>query len=842
MLSSWKHERVLLPASKMPLKVFPLSATEILHHVALHHRRLATWTSKNGRRAVSAPLLKKTEWLGLASKLVQVELHPGVNLNIVGAESLIQLRLRGGDIQLSSGRTAFVCDPEGQVHRHPHHGLFVFQTRVLGKYRWLMNGKEPEFSCGSNLEQHSWMGYYIQAPSNWKQTPPQEPSPLQQTVELRLKRFVGEGMHEDVQLTNHTQIETNVQLELQFEPEFLAPEEAQAKRKARGKISKRWREVGSGTWELHIDYVAKHHYQNQEGSGQAEFQRGLTLRIQNASSAPQYEKGKLRFQVTLQPHGTWTCCLEWLASVHGDPLPAPSPHNGPTAYESKRSKYLADVADFAVGGEHDLRQAVAKTARRATRDLCELQMFDLEQDREVTVAAGVPTYMGVFGRDLMASAWQAALLGPQMAMGALRVLKDYQATETDDWRDAEPGRIVHEMHTDPLSVLNFRPKARYYGSASGAFLYPILLCELWHWTGELELVRPFVETAVRALKSADQHNLDQTGFYRYQTKSDQGMKNQGWKDSSDAIVYPDGSQVHTPIGTCEMQAFAYAAKRQLAEVLWWAGQAAEAAALWEQASALKDRFNERLWMEDEGTFAMGIDNHGELIRSVASDPGHCLLSGIIDEDRVPRVANRLLMKDLFSGWGVRTLSADHPAYNPFSYHRGSVWPVENGGFVLGFARYGLHGEMWTLARAMFEAARLFPHFRLPETFAGHQRTEDAPFPGLYTKADWPQAWSASSIINVLRALLGVFPYAAANLLILDPHLPEWLPEITLENLRVGKARVTIHFERKQDASTDYKVVNLEGELHVLRQPSPWSLTAEWPERVKDVLLSLVPGH
>jgi glycogen debranching enzyme len=705
-----------------------------------------------------------------------------------------------------------------------------------------MNGREPEFSCGSNIEQHSWMGYYIQAPANWKDTPADEENPLQETVELRLKRFVGEGMHEDVQLTNHTQIQTEVQLELQMEPEFLAPDEAKGKRKQRGKMAKRWREVEPGTWELQIDYFAKHDYNNQEGSGSAEFQRGLTLRIENASSAPQYERGKLRFHVTLQPHATWKCCIEWLATVRGELLPAPSPHHGPTTYESKRSQYLSNVADFAVGCGEDLRQVVAETARRATQDLCALQLFDLEQDRDVTVAAGVPTYMGVFGRDMMASAWQAALLGPQMAMGSLRVLKQHQATEVDDWRDAETGGIVHEMHSDPLSILNFRPKARYYGSASGAFLYPILLCELWHWTGDLDVIRPFVETAVRALQWADEHSLDETGFYRYQTKSDQGMKNQGWKDSSDAIVYPDGTQVSTPIGTCEMQAFAYAAKRQLAEVLWWTGQASEAAALWEQSSALKHRFNQRFWMEDEGTFAMGIDNRGELIRSVASDPGHCLLSGIVEDGRVPRLANRLLMKDMFSGWGIRTLSADHPAYNPFSYHRGTVWPVENGGFVLGFARYGLHGEMWTLARAMFEAAQLFPYCRLPETLGGHQRTEDAPFPGLYTKADWPQAWSASAVINMLRALLGLFPYAAANLLILDPHLPEWLPEITVENLCVGNARLSIHFERKTDGSTDYKVRHLEGDLHVLRQPSPWSLTAEWPERAKDALFSLVPGH
>jgi len=756
----------------------------------------------------------------------------------VAAESLIELRLRGGDIQLSRGRTAFVTGPTGHINRDPHHGLFVFQTRLLGKYRWLMNGAEPEFSCGSNIEQHSWMGYYIQAPKDWKETPPEESSPLQQTVELRLKRFVGEGMHEDVQLTNHTQIATDVQLELDFKPEFLAPKEAQGERKQHGKTLKKWRQLGAATWELSIDYVANHHYEHQGDAGDAQFKRSLALRIQNTGSTPQYLKGRMIFNVALEPHADWKCCLEWSASVDGETLPAPSPHGGPTEYDRKQSRYASNITQFSARESKDLKRVVAKTARRAAQDLCDLQMFSLVKDDDVTVAAGVPTYMGIFGRDMLASAWQGALLGPELAKGALRIMKESQATEVNDWRDSEPGRIVHEMHADPLAVLNYSPKALYYGSASGAFLYPIVLCELWHWTGDLDLIRPFVETAVRALQWADKYSLDESGFYRYQTKSEQGMKNQGWKDSGDAIVYPDGSQVATPIGTCEMQAFAYAAKRQLAEILWWTEQRSDAIALYEAATELKKRFNERFWMEDEGTFAMGIDNNSELIRSVASDPGHCLLSGIVDESRVERLANRMLIEDMFSGWGIRTLSANHPAYNPFSYHRGSVWPVENGGFVLGFARYGLHGEMWRLARAVFEAAQLFPCFRLPETLGGHQRTPDALFPGLYTKADWPQAWSASAVINIMRAILGVFPYAAANLLILDPHLPEWLPEIALENMRVGKSRVSIQFDRKADGSTDYRLLDVEGELHVVRQPSPWSLTADWPERVKDAVLSL----
>jgi glycogen debranching enzyme len=189
---------------------------------------------------------------------------------------------------------------------------------------------------------------------------------------------------------------------------------------------------------------------------------------------------------------------------------------------------------------------------------------------------------------------------------------------------------------------------------------------------------------------------------------------------------------------------------------------------------------------------------------------------------------------------VRTLSAQHPAFNPFSYHRGSVWPVENAVFVLAFARYGLHDKMQTLARAMFETAEIFKYRRLPEVFAGHQRDEEHPFPGMYPKANWPQAWSASAPFTVMQALLGVFPYAPLNTLFLDPWLPEWLPEFNVENMMVGGARVSLRFTRDKDGRTDYAVTDLRGKLHVIRQPSPWSLTAGFGERVKDAVTSLLP--
>ena len=763
--------------------------------------------------------------------------------NRPGWGDLIEVRPRSSNTQISRGRTAFICDHNGDAHReHAIEGLYVYDTRVLSRYAWTLNGKRPEFSCGSPIEQSTWMGYLIQAPENCKETPPHECDPLQQTLELRLTRSVGEGMHEDVHLTNHTQIATDVKLQLDFEHAFESQTEAEEKRKQHGNLELKWSHPSPGVWEQMADYKAEHHYSHQGNKGTAYLHRGIRLRIENATSAPETKNHRLTFRIHLAPHEAWHACLSWMAYVDGKllPLAAQCSAVDSSDWDLRRAQFFDSATSFSVPHAEDLSHLVYRVLRRSRLDLSDLRLYDLDSPAGIALGAGVPTYMEVFGRDMQASGWQATLVSPDFLRGALNVLSKLGASETNDWRDAQPGRIPHEIHTDPLSILNFRPKSLYFGSVSSAFLLPISASELWHWTGDLDSVRPHVDACMNAIAWADKYSLDSTGFYRYQTHSTQGVKNQGWKDSNDAIVYPDGSQVDTPIGTSEMQAFMYVAKLHFSEVMWRLGHVDVAHRLFTEAEELKKRFNEKFWMEDEGFYGMGIDNKGELIRSIASDAGHCVLAGIVDESRVKRTADRMMREDLFSGWGIRTLSADHVAFNPFSYHRGTVWPVTNAGFVMAFSRYGLHRQMHRLAKAMFEAASLFEHDRLPEVFGGHQRRPDLPFPGMYVRADWPQAWSASAPFLILQALLGLYPYAPASILLMDPHLPDWLPEITVEGLHVGNAVVSLRFQRNPNGRTDYAITNLEGTLHVIRQPSPWSLTSGWAERTRDVVESLLP--
>jgi glycogen debranching enzyme len=469
---------------------------------------------------------------------------------------------------------------------------------------------------------------------------------------------------------------------------------------------------------------------------------------------------------------------------------------------------------------------------RAKRDIASMRLDEPDAGANSWVpAAGIPLYAALFGRDSLSLGWQSALVGTQPLSGALRRLQILQGREMNDWRDEQPGRILHEAHSGPRSVLRYNPRERYYGSLTASSFFAISLSEYWHWTGDHKGVGQLLDAALKALKWVDEFASMNNAFYGYKTRSEQGVEHQSWKDSGDSMVYEDGSQAPSPIACCEEQGYVYAAKLRMAEMLSWFGELRTARSYLVEAHDLRRRFNRTFWMEDLGYFAMGIDSHGRIVRSIASNPLHAMASGIVDSSRAQRTAERLLSRDLFSGWGFRTLSSDHPAYDPYSYHRGSVWPTEAGAAALGFKLYGLDEYVDLVCRSQFEAIQLFEYLRFPEVFSGHQRDERHPIPALYPETCWPQAWSASAVFCLVQAMLGLYPYAPLDLLFLDPSLPEWLPHLRLKDLRVGQATVSLDFNREQDGSTNYRVVEKVGPLHIIRQPSPWSIRAGIVDRL-----------
>ena len=759
--------------------------------------------------------------------------------------SLVRLNVRDSTIYINHGETVLATQRNGYLDTQPDQGLFVHETRMLSRYRCLLNDEEPEPVALSRVAHDSWLGYYIMtAPGHDSEagslTAPQ--GSAQQTIEMKVTRVLADGMHEDLDITNFTQDAASLRLTIELDGDFADQGETQGERQQHGELSREWREE-KDAHTLVFNYVARHDYDHQGNTGTAELRRGLELRIDHADSAPRYADERVHFNLHIEPQKTWHVCLNWTALIEDQrllPPPACRAFGDPSQSEAV---FLAEATRFASAESETMSAVVIDALQQATRDLAALRMHRLDQDpRAWTVAAGLPMYVAIFGRDTLTAAWEAALLGPEIMRGTLPILAQSQGTETNDWRDEQPGRMVHEVHTGPLKVLNFNPKARYYGTVTSPGFYPFVLAQLWHWTGDKEAVSPFLEPALKALHWLDQ-NADSSVFHHYQTRSTQGVANQAWKDSPDAIVYADGSQVKAPIATCEEQGIVYAAKLNLAEVLWWFDRKDEARKLYHEAEELKREFNAAFWMEDAGCLAMALDGQDKQVTAIGSNAAHCVATGIVDKDLVERTMARLFEPDMFTGWGLRTLSSSNPAYNPYSYHRGSVWPVEHGPFAVGAYRYGCHEYVERICRAQFDVASLFDFRRLPECISGHARDHDHPFPALYPAANMPQAWSATTTFTMLQAMLGLQPFAPLRMLFVDPQLPPWLPEITLRQMRVGDAIADLRFFRKENGDSDYTVLDQRGgSLHVIRQPSPWSLTANFGERMKDLAVSVLPGR
>lgn len=768
----------------------------------------------------------------------------------------IRLRPSGDRLHLYRNHLVLSTGLDGFV-RAGEQGLFAHEARVISEFRYLINGHEARAVGVSAVSATQSLGYYVSVPPGRESGPPDRGSGLliedtQQTLELVIRRTLlappaveeGEGdgarvvapqhcaggFDEHLTITNYSNQPAAFELLLRVDGDFAGLPEVRSGSLNLGRVERSW---DASRRRLTLDWRAHNAFDHGSERGRAEDRRSLTLDVVAVDGSVEASPGAIGFSVALEAGRRWTALLRVTTFVTAISDRAMPHEIEPPARREPR---------FEFPGDRQRTALVADVLRRAQIDLEDLRLSDLDRGPHAwTMAAGVPIYVALFGRDVLTASWQGAMLTPDMMRGSLQVLAELQGTETNDWRDETPGRLLHEAHTGPLERLNVNPRARYYGSVTTSGFFPLVLAQYWHWTADDEFVRSLVPNALAALRWFDDYgDIDRDGFVEYLTRSSHGVKHQGWKDSEDAIVYPDGTVAEPPIATCEEQAFVYVAKFHFAEMLWRLGERREARRLFREARRLKQRFNEIFWLPELQYFAMGLDANKRPIATVASNAGHCLASGIVLREYAQATADRLMAPDLFSGWGIRTLSSEHPAYNPYSYHRGSVWPAEQGSIALGFMRYGMHAPLERLAAAVFDAASIFEHSRLPELFGGQPRDEAHPFPSLYPQANSPQAWSASTVVLLLQALLGLYPYAPSRLLFLDPHLPAWLPDFVVRDLRVGDASITLRFERTRKGTTTYRVLKKTGELHVIRQASPWSLTESIGHRARDLVTSALP--
>jgi glycogen debranching enzyme len=694
-------------------------------------------------------------------------------------------------IAIHQGQTVLVTGPDGQITWPSEKGLYFLDTRIISSWAIYANGEPWELLNGGPITYYSARIFLTNKPILT------EDGPIPPRIlGLTISRSISGGLHEDLDITNNSMKPVRFQLEIAFRSDFADIFEVKSGHIVRrGQITTEWSEQGQ---------CLRTAYSNRD------FHRAVTTLVAQAPRKAVYANGRLSLEVAIQPNKAWHACLLYELAEGEQLLHAPHDCVGTghsIRHSDAMSQWLKTVAKIETSNEEFYR-----LFRQALEDMAALRLPIRETNHTVFIpAAGLPWFVALFGRDSLLVSLQNILIYPQFARGALEILGELQAKEDDPYRDAEPGKVLHELRYGELAHFKLIPHTPYYGAADATPLYLITLHAAWRATGDQELLEQHLPTAEGCLAWIDKYgDRDGDGFQEYQTRSSAGYENMAWKDSGDAVMYPDGSLVKGPKALCELQGYVYNAWVRMAEVFDVLGKPERAKELRTKAAALFARFNEAFWDEELGFYAYALDGDKNKVLTVASNPGHCLWSGIVPRERAKKVVDRLMAPDMWTGWGIRTLSAGHPAFNPYNYQTGSVWPHDNAIIAMGFKLYGFDAEAARVAYDVSVAASHFLLNQLPELYTASERSESN-FPVQYLGANVPQAWAAGSVFMLTQALLGFLPDAPRNRLYVDPFLPDWLPDLTVRDLRIGKHNLDIRFWREGE-ETAFQVIKGDPEL------------------------------
>ena len=730
----------------------------------------------------------------------------------------LEIKVGPPQIAIHQGHSVLLTEPDGQIVWPTDKGLYFRDTRLISSWSIYANGESWDVLNGGAITHYAARIFLTNHAIETERG-----SIAPRTLSLVLTRSLDRGLHEDIDIINHGMEAVEFNLEIAIRCDFADIFEVKSSRIVRrGRITTDWMEPEQRLLTT---------YRNQD------FCRAVGVRAHRNKSPASYANGRLSFGVALKPGASWhTCLLYELTDGEQEFQPPPDSfaHVGHRNLEDSRLGRVLVQWRQSTMKIHCGNDGFYRLAQQAIDDLGALRMPVEGGDHlRFVPAAGLPWFVAIFGRDSLIASLQSILVYSDFGRGSLEVLGGLQATERDDVRDAEPGKIPHELRVGELAHFHLVPHTPYYGTADATPLYLVLLHAHWRATGDRELLERQLPVAERCLQWIDEYgDRDGDGFQEYQTRSPKGYENQSWKDSGDAVMYTDGSLVRGPKALCELQGYVYDGWRRMAEVYAALGQPERARELRDKAAALFARFNEAFWDEASGFYAYALDGDKKPVLSVASNPGHCLWSGIVPPERAGRVVSRLMQDDMWSGWGIRTLSARHRAYNPYSYQNGSVWPHDNGIIALGFRRYGFAEETARIAHDVAEAASYFALHQLPELYAGIAH-DGANFPVQYLGANVPQAWAAGSVFALLQAMLGITPDAPRSRVLIDPALPAWLPALTLRDLRIGGQTFDIGFWRDGE-ETRHEV--LKGDpAAVVRRRESWQL---WDEEERP---GLCPG-
>src|SRR6266699_1592528 len=688
-------------------------------------------------------------------------------------------------ISINQGQTVLVSEPDGQIKWPSDEGLYFLDTRVMSSWAIYANGEPWDLLNGGAITHYASRIYLTN-----RRIHTTDGVIPQRTLGFIVSRCINGGMHEDLDITNHNMKRARFQLEIAMRCDFADIFEVKS-----GEIVRRGRITT--TW-MQTKQQLRTSYRN------GDFIRAVTAAPAHRQADVEYANGRLSFEISLDPGEAWHGCFLYTLEDGDRHFAAPDncvdDHEGMHHAEAL-SDWMRSVLKIRCSNEEFYR-----LYRQALEDMAALRLPIAGTDHMVFLpAAGLPWFVAPFGRDSLIVSLQNMLIYPEFARGTLDILGSLQAKERDDYRDAEPGKILQEIRYGELAHFKQIPHTPYYGTADATPLYLITLHAAWRATGDKALLERHLPTAEGCLAWIDKYgDRDGDGFQEYQTRSTAGYENMAWKDSGDSVMYPDGTLVRGPKALCELQGYVYDAWLRMAEIYDELGNKRRADALRKKAAALFKKFNEAFWDENSGFYAFALDGEKKKVLSVVSNVGQCLWSGIIAPERAVKVVKRLMRKDMWSGWGIRTLSADHPSFNPYNYQTGAVWPHDNSLIALGMRRYGFAAEAAAVARDISGAASHFLLNQLPELYGGLQRDATG-FPVQYLGANVPQAWAAGTPFMLLQAMLGLQQDAPRGKLYVDPALPDWLPDVTLTDLRLGRRRFDIRFWR-DGKDTVFKVL------------------------------------
>jgi glycogen debranching enzyme len=740
-----------------------------------------------------------------------------------GTEKLV---LKRGNLFAVGGRLGDIWPPGARDQ-----GAYFEDTRFLSKLRLTIAGGPPVvLSTHTSAEYTSQVdmtvtstkfGGVFQDPVNF--------------LHLRREQLIDEQYVERLTLTNYLVHELDYWVEYEFASDFADQFEVRgAAREGRGTYFAPLVDEG------HVVSV----YQGRDGV-LYRCELSFAGRVPDSLSP-----GRARFEFHLGPNESAELELRAVPSLHAvrsgasvreaadaarspqykpPPLATELPADNwqyPGSERVERTPAQHAFGDRLSRARSDYRAWAAETARIQSNEdvfdwamegaIADLKALSITWDGLPVISAGVPWYAAPFGRDSLITGFQSLLVTPEIARDALLFLAAHQGKKVDDFREEEPGKILHEIRRGELARTGEVPHTPYYGGVDSTPLFIILYTEYLQWTDDAATGNRLLPAAELALRWIDEYgDKDGDGFVEYKRKTERGLRNQGWKDSWDGVPHLDGTPAEPPIALVEVQGYCIDARNRMARIYERLGRREDAARCTARAREMQKRLDDIFWLEEAGTYAIALDGEKKLVESVTSNAGHLLFSHAVNDARAARVARQLMSPESFSGYGIRTLSKGQRPYNPLSYHDGTIWPHDNSLVAMGFSNYGMQKEAAQVLGAIFAACRQFGHHRLPELFCGMQRTESDRVVS-YPVSCSPQAWASGAFFLLLRAALGLYPDARRRLLkIVNPELPHPLESLTIEGMRVGKTRLTLQFTRSGEA-TFAAVKKMEGQPVAIR--------------------------